>query len=80
MKIKILGMGCKKCQVLFNQVSNAVKKMPTDNIEVIKVEDIVEISKYRVMKTPALVINDEVVVSGRIASIDEITQLIEKRL
>lgn len=80
MIIKILGMGCKKCQVLFNQTSNAVKRLSLDSVEVIKVENIVEISKYRVMKTPALVINDEVVVSGRIASIDEIVQLIEKRI
>ena len=63
MEIKILGTGCKKCKTLLVTVAGAVKAGAIDaNIE--KVEDIREIMKYKVMSTPALIIDGVVAGTG----------------
>lgn len=64
MIIKILGGGCANCKVLYNYSTSAVKELEIE-AEVIKVEDFSEITKYNVMSTPALVINEEVVGLGK---------------
>jgi small redox-active disulfide protein 2 len=77
-KIEILGTGCQKCKKLFETVQRTIKDY---NIaaEVIKVEEINEIMKFGVMMTPALVINGEVKIVGRIPKSDEIkNMLLEK--
>ncbi|MCB8998946.1 MAG: TM0996/MTH895 family glutaredoxin-like protein [Bacteroidales bacterium] len=77
MDIKILGTGCAKCKALENQVRIAVEESKIEaNIE--KVEDIVRIMSYGIMHTPGLVINDKVVVSGRVPKVNEIKELISK--
>ncbi len=77
MEIKILGPGCAKCKSLDKLTREAVEK---NGIEatVIKVEDIMEIMKYGVMSTPALVIDEKVVMKGRVPSMDELKQLLTK--
>lgn len=75
MDIKILGTGCPRCKTLEKMTREAVDQNGVDaTIE--KVEDIMEIMKYGVMSTPALVIDGKVVVKGRIPSIDEIKKAI----
>ncbi len=77
-KIEILGTGCPKCKKLFETVQRTIKDY---NIaaEVIKIEEINEIMKFGVMMTPALVINGEVKVVGRIPKPEEIkNMLLEK--
>lgn len=76
MIIKILGSGCANCKRLQAITEEVVKEMgiaPT--IE--KVEDIQKIMAYGVMRTPALVINEKVKVSGKIPSEDEIKKYIK---
>ena len=65
MNIKILGGGCAKCKVLYNNASSAVRELGIE-AEIIKVEDFAEITKYNVMSTPALVINEKVVGLGNL--------------
>lgn len=65
MEIKILGMGCPKCKVLYNNVCSAVRELGIE-CTVTKVENFDDISNYNVMTTPALVINDVVVKTGKI--------------
>jgi len=77
MNIKVLGTGCPKCKTLEKATRDAVKEMGI-TAEIEKVEDIAKIINYGVMRTPALVINETVVVSGRIPSISEIKELITK--
>ena len=73
--IKILGTGCPKCQQTTKIVEEAVSQSGIEaSIE--KVEDIMQIMKYNVMSTPAVVINDEIVVKGRVPSVKEITDLL----
>lgn len=74
-EIKILGPGCSKCASLEKQTQDAVAEAGIEaNIE--KVEDIMDIMAYGVMKTPALVIDGVVKLSGRVPSKKEITELI----
>ena len=65
MVIKILGGGCANCKVLYNNAASAVRELEIE-AEIIKVEDFSEISKYNVMSTPALVVNEEVVGFGKL--------------
>jgi small redox-active disulfide protein 2 len=77
MEIKILGTGCSKCKTLEELTRKVVKENGID-ADVIKVDDIVEIMKFNIMTTPALVVNDKVVSKGRIPSVDEIKQFLTK--
>jgi small redox-active disulfide protein 2 len=72
--IQILGAGCPKCKKLFEVSQQAVKDLGID-AEVTKVEDLNEILKFGVMMTPALVVDGEVKMSGRIPSKREMEQL-----
>jgi small redox-active disulfide protein 2 len=77
MEIKVLGTGCTKCKNLENLVREVIAENQF-NALVSKVEDIVQIMNYGVISTPGLVINEKVVISGRIPSKDEIMQQILK--
>jgi len=69
--IKVLGTGCPKCQTL----TGVVKEVMAENqieASIEKVEDIVEIMKFNVMVTPALVVDDQIVVKGRVPSKAEV--------
>lgn len=74
-EIKILGTGCAKCQELFKQTQKAVQEAGLD-CEVEKVEDINKIMAYGVMMTPALVVDGEVKVSGKIPSLDDLKKML----
>ena len=77
MIIKVLGTGCAKCKDLEENAKLAVKELGLD-AKVEKVEDIVEIMKYGVMKTPGLVVDEKVIIKGRLASTDEIKEILSK--
>jgi len=77
MEIKILGTGCAKCKALEKATKEAVEKTGL-NATITKVEDIVEIMQFGVMTTPALVIDGEIVVKGRVPSVDELSKLLTK--
>lgn len=77
MEIKVLGTGCTKCKNLENLVREVIAENQF-NAVVSKVEDIVQIMNYDVISTPGLVINEKVVISGRVPSKDEIMQQILK--
>ncbi|MDO6758873.1 thioredoxin family protein [Tamlana sp. 2_MG-2023] len=73
--IKILGTGCPKCQTMTGVVKTVVQENNIDaTIE--KVEDIMEIMKFNVMSTPALVIDDVVTIKGRVPSKTEVLELL----
>jgi small redox-active disulfide protein 2 len=77
MEIKILGPGCAKCKTLEKLTRDVVSKNEIE-ATVTKVEDIMEIMKYNIMTTPALVIDGKVVIKGRIPSAEEIKQLLTR--
>ena len=77
MEIKVLGTGCAKCKSLEKVTRKAVDELSLD-ATVTKVEDIQKIMDYAVMRTPALVINEEVVLSGQLPKVAEIKELLTK--
>ncbi len=78
-KIKILGTGCSNCTTLETNTIKAVKEL---NIEVTveKETDIQKIMGYGILSSPGLVINDKVVMSGRVPGYKEIIDLIKKNI
>ena len=73
--IKILGTGCPKCQSMTSVVKEVVSENDIDaTIE--KVEDIMEIMKYNVMTTPALVIDNVITIKGRVPTKEEVLTLL----
>ena len=79
MEIKILGAGCTNCNTLEKLTREVVEKNNID-ATVTKVEDFIEIMKLGVMTTPALVVDGQVLVKGRVPSVAEIKQLLLDRI
>ena len=77
MEIKILGTGCSNCKTLEKSTINALAELNL-SADVENVEDITKIMSYGIMRTPGLVINGKVVVSGRVPAVKELKELIEK--
>ena len=75
MKIKVLGPGCSKCHQLEQVVRDVVKELALD-ATVEEVKDVKKIMDYSILMTPGLVINEEVVSSGKVPSKGEVTQMI----
>ena len=75
MEIKVLGTGCAKCKTVEKVAREAVLEMGID-AKIEKIEDMLKIMQYGVMRTPAIVINEKVVLSGKVPSKKEIIDLI----
>ena len=74
-KIQILGTGCAKCEKLAEAAETAARELGVE-YEIEKVKEINEIMKFGVMITPALVVDGEVKVSGKVPPVDEIKGLL----
>lgn len=77
MVIKILGTGCPKCKTLENITREVVEQIGID-ATIVKVEDIMEIMKYGIMTTPALVVDEKVAIKGRLPSAEEIKNVLTR--
>lgn len=75
MKIEILGTGCPKCEALKKNVETAVQDLGIE-AEVSKVTDIVEIATRGVMMTPALSVDGEIKLVGKLATVAELKALL----
>ena len=73
--VKVLGPGCARCEQLLELTRRAVREVGLE-CTVQKVSDIQEITKYGVMMTPALVVDGQVKVSGKVPSLDDIKRLL----
>jgi small redox-active disulfide protein 2 len=77
MHIKILGPGCPNCKKLAQLTEQAVKELGIEaTIE--KVEAMQEIMKYRILMTPGLVINEKLVLAGKVPNQKELLNIINK--
>ena len=74
-KIQILGTGCAKCQNLAAVADEAAKALSIP-YELQKITEIKLIMSFRVMSTPALVVDGVVKLAGRVPSLDEAKRLI----
>ena len=77
MKIEILGTGCSKCNKTKEVVEKVLKSTGVE-AEVVKVEDIETILKYGVMITPAVVIDGDVKIVGKVPDETEIKKWVTK--
>jgi small redox-active disulfide protein 2 len=77
-EIKVLGPGCAKCQQTEKNVKEAVAETGSD-AKVDKVTNLLEIAKYGVFGTPAVVVDGQVKSVGKIPTKDEIKKWIEKK-
>ena len=75
-KIQILGTGCPKCKKLAENAEDAARQLNLE-FEVEKVTDINEIMKFGVMMTPALAVDGQVKIVGKVLSPDEIKELLQ---
>lgn len=71
LEVKVLGIGCPKCQRLEAVAREAAKEAGID-IHITKVTDMAAIMAYPILSTPGLVINEELVCSARIPSRQEV--------
>ncbi len=78
MNIKILGPGCKNCTALHKNAEEAANELGISaNFE--KVTDFKDIVSYGVMKTPGLVVDEKLKVSGRVPTKDEIKKILSEK-
>jgi small redox-active disulfide protein 2 len=75
MIIKVLGSGCTNCKTLEKRTQEAVASLHVPAM-VEKVQDIMQIAAYGILRTPGLVINEKVVSSGRVPTVEEIKEMI----
>jgi small redox-active disulfide protein 2 len=75
-KIQILGTGCPKCQALARNAEAAVQELDM-KYELEKVTDINEIMKFGVMMTPALAVDGEVKIAGKVLTAEQIRAMLE---
>ena len=77
-KIEVLGTGCPSCQATMSNAQAAVSQVGIQ-AELVKVNDISEITARGVMMTPALAVDGEVKVAGKVPTVDGIKGLLESR-
>ena len=69
-RIKVLGSGCRNCEITANVIAQAAKDAGVE-VEIEKVTDIAEIMAYGVMSTPGVVVDGKVVHSGGLPAPDQ---------
>jgi small redox-active disulfide protein 2 len=77
MTIKVLGTGCANCKNLEKVTQLVITEMGII-AQIEKVEDIQKIMAYGIMRTPALVIDEKIVLYGRVPSVNELKEIITK--
>lgn len=80
MTIKILGSGCPKCQQLEQNVKKAVEELGLKDVQVEHIYDIEKIVEMGIMMTPALAVNEEILVAGEIPSVEELKEILKKKI
>jgi small redox-active disulfide protein 2 len=76
-QIKVLGSGCRNCEITANVISQAAKDAGVE-VEIEKVTDIAAIMAYGVMSTPGVVVDGKVVHAGGIPGPDQVRAWVEK--
>ncbi|SDK02372.1 thioredoxin family protein [Natronincola ferrireducens] len=76
MIVKVLGSGCKNCNILEENVKEALKQLDFE-ATVEKVTDFKSIAEHGVMKTPGLVVDGTVVSTGKVLKVEEIKKLLK---
>lgn len=76
MKIQVLGTGCPKCKKTAEAAEAAVNELGIE-AEIVKVTDLNEIMKFGVMLTPALAVDGDVKVVGKVPSVEDVKSMLQ---
>lgn len=79
MKVQIYGVGCARCTMLEKAAKQAIKEMGV-NVEVVKVNDMIDIIEAGILATPGFAVEGEVKSMGRVPSQDEIKNWIKAKM
>ena len=75
MEIKVLGPGCAKCKTTYNVIEKVIKENNLD-VKLTKVDDIMEMVRYNVMTTPAVVVDEVVKMKGQVPTESDVKKLL----
>lgn len=78
MNIKILGPGCMNCQTLEKRTKEAASRLNVE-AEIEKVTDIHQITAYGIMMTPGLIVNDKIVIQGKVPTVEQIQDILKQQ-
>ena len=78
MIVKVLGPGCRNCHTLEERTRQALAALGRD-ARVETVTDVGEIAGYGLMTTPGLVVDDELVLGGKVPTVRQLTELLRDR-
>lgn len=73
--IKILGPGCARCKSTLEVVKKAVEQTGVQ-ADITKVEDLEGMMKYNILSTPVVVVNEQIKISGKVPTVEEIKKLL----
>lgn len=73
--VKVLGTGCKACHTLLENTQTALNNLNID-VKPEYITDIKQIAEHGIMSTPALIINDKTVSTGKLLTVKDIEKLI----
>ncbi|MCX8033286.1 MAG: thioredoxin family protein [Thermoleophilia bacterium] len=73
--VKVLGAGCANCNKLYETVKKAADSLGAE-VKLEKVSDYPEMMKYGLLQTPGLVINERLVLSGKVPSVSEMASIL----
>lgn len=74
MNVKVLGSGCPSCKTLTHRTREALAQLGSD-ATVEFVDDYAVMAQYRIMSTPALVIDDQLIFNGRVPKTEALVEL-----
>ncbi len=75
MEVKVLGSGCCKCKKAYQVVERVIQDNKLD-VKLTKVDDLMEMMNYNILSTPAVVVDEEVKIKGRVPTEAEIKELL----
>ncbi len=71
--VKVLGTGCKKCNQVFALIDQTIKSQNLD-ASLTKVSELATIMQYKIVSTPAVVVDEQVVLTGAIPTQDQVME------
>ena len=78
MKIEVIGPGCPRCKNTEKNVFEAIKQLGIQ-AEITKITDVTEFAKKGVMFTPAVIVDGQVKISGKIPTVDELKSILSSK-
>jgi len=79
MNIKVLGPGCMNCVTLEKRTAEAIKKLNIE-AEIEKVTDYEQILSFGIVRTPGLLIENKIVVQGRVPTVEQIQEILKQHI